>query len=229
MLALAALIAAGCNSYSSTLPGSDGYGPLGGGTSPSPGGTASTGAPAPTNTATPPPPLASADAGAPWEAGAPSGWSDAGWSGTDAGESYDAWPAPEAGGDDAGSVPSALLSVCIGEINEVRDQNGAFLLAESADLEAFAASAAASDAASGQRHGYFDQQRGDGVSDAEVEFDGDSVEPGGTAQQVLQQGLLDAEDGFGGFDDLVTNEFSQAGCGFAQDSTGSWWVTIELR
>lgn len=75
-------------------------------------------------------------------------------------------------------------------------------------METFAANAASSDASSGEHHGYFDQA---------------------TAAQPLAQRLLDAERGFGGFDNLVDERFSEAGCGLAKDASGNWWVTIEFR
>lgn len=227
------VLVAGCDGSSESLPSGDGYGPLGNGSS----GTGATPSPtsAPTSTAaptspppTPPPPSSWSDAG----------WHDAGWS--DAGGSG-AW-GWEAGDDDAGTwqdaggwatdagTPSALLALCVGEINELRNQNGAFPYVESSALEYFAAKAASSDAQTGQLHGYFDQTSGGGIAFTENEYDGAQIDPGGTAQQVLSQGLLDDEDGNGGgFVNLVTNQFSEVGCGFAQDGTGNWWVTIELR
>jgi len=236
---LVAVAAVGCSYSSPTLPSSDGYGPLGGesqsssGAAPSPT-TGSTGTSAPTSTTpTPPPPPSSwNDAGSGWsDAGTSSGgaW-DAGWddSGGWTPDSGAGW-APE-GGTGSGTS-STLLSLCVGEINELRNQNGAFPYIESSQLEAFAAQAAQSDATSGTFHGYFNQTNGGGVAFTEDEFDGAQIDQGGTAQQVLNQGLLDdEEDGNSrGFDNLVTNQFSEVGCGFAKDSTGNWWVTIEFQ
>jgi hypothetical protein len=235
-LALLVVIAA-CDGSSDSLPSGDGYGPLGNGTSS--GGAASqptsapTSTPAPTSTTPTPPPPASSG----WS---DAGWHDAGWS--DAGGSS-GWGS-DAGDDDAGTggwvdsggwatdagTPSTLLSLCVGEINELRNQNGAFPYIESSALEAFAAQAASSDAQALQFHQYFNETGGGGVSLSEDEFDGGQIDPGGTAQQVLEQGLLDDEQNQnGGFDNLVTNQFSEVGCGFAQDSIGNWWVTIEFR
>jgi len=123
-----------------------------------------------------------------------------------------------------------LLSLCVGEINEVRNQNGAFPYTESPTLEAYAALAATSDAQSGQAHGYFYQTNGGSVATTEDELDGANVDPGGTAQQVLSQGLLGyQQNGGGGFDNIVTDQLSQVGCGFAQDGAGNWWVVIALQ
>jgi hypothetical protein len=225
---------AGCSGSTDGLPSSDGYGPLSNGPSGSGSPTSTpTSTPAPTSpapTSTTPAPTPWADAGAPpWDAGSQPAWDSGGW-------------ASEAGDDDAGiwrdavaptpdaSVPSTLLSLCVGEINELRNQNGAFPYIESSQLEAYAAQAAASDAQSGQAHGYFNQTNGGGVAFTEDEFAGEQVDPGGTAQQVLNQGLLDDEENQGGgFDNLVTNQLSQVGCGFAQDTSGNWWVTIEFQ
>jgi hypothetical protein len=229
----AALSLFACTGSSDSLPSGDGYGPLSNGSQGSPAPTSaptSTSPPAPTSppgtpTSSPPPsspPAVEAGTGD-WDAGG--GWAP------EAG-TYDAGGWGDAGtvGPEGGGVPSTLLSLCVGEINEVRNQNGAFPYAESSQLEAYAALAAASDAQSGQAHGYFYQTNGGGVATTEDEFNGDDVDPGGTAQQVLNQGLLDDEqNGGGGFDNLVTNQLSQVGCGFAQDAAGNWWVTIAFQ
>jgi len=222
-----------CSGSSDSLPSGDGYGPLGNGSQGSPAPTSaptSTSPPAPTSptgtaTSSPPPsspPAADSGAGG-WDAG---GWAPEAGTYDDAGGWGDAGTvSPEGGG-----VASTLLSLCVGEVNEVRNQNGAFPYAESSQLEAYAALAAASDAQSGQAHGYFYQTNGGGVASTEDEFNGDNVDPGGTAQQVLNQGLLDDEqNGGGGFDNLVTDQLTQVGCGFAQDSAGNWWVTIAFQ
>jgi hypothetical protein len=222
---------AGCSGPAGTLPATDGAGPLTNGDSPPPSSPPSstppppppTSSPTSTSTSPPPPPPPALDAGT-------EGPGSEGGSGEEAG-AYDA------GGGDAGSVvptdggvPSTLLSLCVGEINEVRNQNGAFPYTESTQLESYAALAAASDAQSGQAHGYFYQTSGGGVATTEDELDGANVDPGGTAQQVLSQGLLAyQQNGGGGFDNLVTNQLSQVGCGFAQDGAGNWWVVIALQ
>ncbi len=229
LLSVTCFIVIGCSDSTSYSPTPGGYYGGGGG---GPGGGTATGTPSsggtpPMPTASPPAPPSAMDAGSWWDSGSPSGWTDAGWNDASA---TDAWTPPwDSGVPDAGTVPSPLLAQCVGEINEVRNQNDAFPLAESSALEAFAANAASSDASSGQRHGYFNQRGGGGVSDAEDEFDGSNIDPGGTAAQVLAEGLLDAEQGFGGFGNLVNNGFSEAGCGFAKDASGNWWVTIEFR
>jgi len=94
----------------------------------------------------------------------------------------------------------------------------------------FATQAAASDAQSGQQDGYFNQNGGNNVSFAEDEFLGQQVDPGGTATQVLAQGLLDEENGeIDGNGNLLSQQFSQVGCGVAQASDGSYWIAIEYR
>ncbi len=222
-------ISSGCNGGSTALPPGDGYGPLGNdqpatGATPPPT-SAPTTPPAPTMTSPPPPPPPP-----------PSGWKDAGesdagdGSGWDAG-AYDAGASVDSGAwaPDAGA-PSTLLALCVGEINQVRNQNGAFPYTESTALEAYAAQNATSDARSGQLFGYFNQTGGGGVATTENEYDGAQVDPGATAQLVLSQGLLDDENGnSGGFGNLVTNQLSQVGCGFAQDGAGNWWVAIEFQ
>ena len=233
-LTLASLLAmtlvvgeAGCSAATGPLPPGDGAGPLSNG-APAP---APTTAPAPASPPTspgpssPPPSTPVVDAGAPGDAAGAGGWAGAEAGAFDAGRGGDAGT-----GATDGSDPSTLLSLCVGEINEVRNQNGAFPYAESTQLEAYAAQAATSDAMSGQSHGYFEQTNGGGVASTENEYDGAQIDPGGTAQQVLSQGLLDDEQqGGGGLGNLVTDQFSQVGCGFAQDGAGNWWVTIELQ
>jgi uncharacterized protein YkwD len=130
---------------------------------------------------------------------------------------------------DAGAT-TALLSVCVGEVNSFRVQNGETPTIESPDLETYASLAAASDAQSGQRHGYFYSTNGGGVASTEDELDGDQVDPGGTASQTLQVGLQQDEQGQGGAAaNLLDTQFTEVGCGFAQDASGNWWVVVALR
>jgi hypothetical protein len=225
VLALAALVVVGCSSRPTSLPPMDGYGPLGGiDTTPSASSTGST--PPPSSTTPPPTTPPSDDAGPEPEAGVPP--FEAGGP-LDSGGPLEAGGRPDSGAPaDAGA--SALLALCVSQINAIRNQNGSQPYAESAQLEAFAAKAAASDAQSGQQDGYFNQTGGGGVASTENEYIGSQLDPGGSAQQVLSQGLQDDEQGqTGGFGNLVTGQFSQVGCGFAKDSSGNWWVTLEFQ
>jgi uncharacterized protein YkwD len=142
----------------------------------------------------------------------------------------DAGTGPDSSGEDAGSSNAALLSACVGGINSFRGQNGLPPYTVSTALETFAAQAAASDARSGQQDGYFNGNGGNNVSSAEDELVGAQVDPGATATQVLTQGLLDEEDGeIDGNGNLLSQQFSQVGCGVAQGSDGNYWIAIEYR
>ncbi|MGO8994344.1 MAG: CAP domain-containing protein [Polyangiaceae bacterium] len=135
-----------------------------------------------------------------------------------------------AASEDSGSTNAALLAACAGGVNAFRGQNDLFAYTRSAALEAYAAQAAASDALSGQQDGFFNGNGGNNVSFAEDEFDGDQVDRGATAIQLLQQGLLDEEEGeINGNGNLLSQQFSEVGCGVAQASDGSYWITIEYQ
>jgi hypothetical protein len=150
-------------------------------------------------------------------------------------------PGPDASTRDAGAgAPdgamfdgglSSLQALCISEINQFRSQNGVPPYQEASDLEAYATTAATSDAHSGTRHGYFyDTNGGGGVASTENELDGAMVDPGATALGTLEQGLQQEEQAqAGAYDNLVTQQLSQVGCGFAQDAGGNWWIVIALR
>jgi uncharacterized protein YkwD len=125
---------------------------------------------------------------------------------------------------------AALLSLCVNQINEFRNQNQEVPLSESSDLEQYAAAASASDAHSGVAHGYFDSTNGGGVADTEDELDGARFDPGATAEQTMEQGLIDDEqDNGNAAANLLDDQFTQVGCGFAQDLSGNWWIDIALR
>jgi uncharacterized protein YkwD len=220
-LTIVALLLAGCSQGVVTpLPVADGYGPAGGpgrSPTPAPSGTA-TPSPAPTSTS-PPPPAPTDDGGDPGPTGFDAGVYDAG-----------AGRGSEAGAPDDAGDPSALLSVCSGQVNQFRDQNDALPLTESPDLESYAAAAATADAHSGLRNGYFDETGGGGIASTEDELDGARFDPGGTAAQTLEQGLLDDEQEQGNAAaNLLDTQLSEVGCGFAQDLEGNWWVVIALR
>ncbi len=189
--------------------------------------------------------------------GAGSGSSSGGWSsgsssgsgGTSSGgSSSGAWPpGDDAGTDDDGGTRAsdggtvyadggsgvsgaALLALCVNQINEFRNQNQEVPLSESSDLEQYAAAASASDAHSGNAHRYFDSTNGGGVADTEDELDGARFDPGATAEQTMEQGLIDDEEDNGNAaGNLLDERFTQVGCGFAQDLGGNWWIDIALR
>jgi hypothetical protein len=132
--------------------------------------------------------------------------------------------------EDAGSSLAAAVAACAGGINALRGQNDLFPYTISPSLETFAAQAAASDALSGQQDGFINGNGGEGVSFAEHEFDGDRIDPGASAYHVFEQGLLDEEEGeINGEGNLLSQQFSQVGCGVAQASDGSYWVAIEYQ
>jgi hypothetical protein len=224
------------------LPDTDGYGPVGGGArasgSTSSGGSGGSGASgsAGSGSATPPPPSTGSPSQPPPSNGAgPSDdagsvWGYDGGTGT-YGDASGGGYGYDAGSNNDSGVSAQLLALCVSQINEFRAQNGVVPpYAESPDLEAYAAQAAASDAASGQRHGYFDSTNGGGVAETEDEIDGDDVEPGGGAQQTFEQGLENDEESNGNAAaNLLSENLSQAGCGFAQDLAGNWWIDIALR
>jgi uncharacterized protein YkwD len=130
-------------------------------------------------------------------------------------------------GDDAGSPYAAVLAQCAGGINALRGQNDLFQLTISASLESLAAQTAASNAQSGQNGFGGGGNNGFGGED---DFDGERIDPGASAEQVLTQGLLDEEEGeLNGENNLLDQRFSQVGCGVAQTSDGSYWITIEYE
>jgi len=211
------------------IPVGDGYGPAGGGIpaagGASSGGSSSGSTPPTTPTSNPSQPPPSNEAGAGEDAGGIVDGVDAAQGDATGGGGYEAG----AGGDSG--VTSQLLALCVSQINELRAQNGAPPYTESADLEAYAAKAVASDAHNLQRHSYFYATGGgDGVATTEDELDGDQVDPGGSAEQTLDEGLQQDEQAQGqAYDNLVNDQLSAAGCGFAQDAAGNWWVDIALH
>jgi Cysteine-rich secretory protein family len=239
-LLLATLLGAGCTQGGLTpeVPG-DGYGPAGGGyssgSSSSSGGGSSTPPSSSTNPPSQPPPPSSDEAGTGGSSGS---------SGGGTGEAGSGWPGAEGGTygegggygydggvSEGGGNVASLLPLCVSQVNEFRNQNGEVPLAESSDLETYAAAAAAADASSGVRNGYFFDTNGGGVAATEDELDGAaSFAPGTTAQQTLEQGLGNDEQANGqAAANLLDNQFSQIGCGFGQDLSGNWWVVIALR
>jgi hypothetical protein len=239
------LVGVACSSHVVTdLPAMDGYGPVGG-TKGSSGGSSGSG-------------TSGASSGASSGEGSqgpsqPGGGDDAGGTssgspGTDEGGSGDV---PEAGiqpsndagaggpGDGSSGHPdaspgagsTALLALCAQRINDARSQAGAAPLAETGDVESYAAKAAASDASSGTRHGYYyATSGGGGIAATEDELDGAQIAPGASAQTTFEQGFQqDLQAQGGAYANLVDTQFSAVGCGFAQDASGNWWVVMALR
>ncbi len=159
-----------------------------------------------------------------------SGSSIGGGTGFDAG-TYVSGGGFDAGASGDGGDVSALLPLCVSQINEFRNQNGEDPLEESSGLEMYAAAAAASDAHNGQLHSYFYATGGGGgVAATEDELDGAKLAPGSSAQQTMEQGLENDEQANGGAAaNLLDQQFSQVGCGFGQDANGNWWVVIGLQ
>ncbi len=231
----------GCSEHVLTpLPTGDGYGPAGGGdhssgsSSGSGGGSSS---PPPSST-TPPsqPPTGSSSSGGGSSGGSStSSGGSTGSSGGTGSTGFDAGIFDAGGGFDAGASGdggdvSALLPLCVSQINEFRNQNGENPLTESSSLESYAAAASASDAHNQQLHSYFyATSGGGGVAATEDELDGAKVAPGASAQQTMEQGLQNDENANGGAAaNLLDQQFSEVGCGFGQDSSGNWWVVIGL-
>jgi hypothetical protein len=246
------LLGAGCTQTEYTPgPTGDGYGPAGGsGYSSSTSSGSSSG-----GQSTPPPPPSGSSGGS-----GGSGSSGGGVTGSSSGSSGSGGGSGGASGSSSGGVPdpgndagtsddggggregydggtsgdggdiAELLPLCVSQINEFRNQNQEVPLTESTDLESYAAAASASDAHSGIAHGYFNSTGGGGVADTEDELDGARFDPGASAQQTMEQGLLDDEqDNGNAAANLLDTQFSQVGCGFAQDLSGNWWVVIALR
>ncbi|HEY3819873.1 MAG TPA: CAP domain-containing protein [Polyangiaceae bacterium] len=232
------------------VPTSDGYGPAGGGEPSSGGSSGSSG-----GTSSPPsqqPPAGSGSgsssgggssgstsSGGGGSSGGGSGGASSGGStssggtgstGFDAG-TYEGGGEIDAGAAGDGGDVAALLPLCVSQINEFRNQNGQSPLEESTKLESYAAAASASDAHNGQLHSYFYATNGDdGVAATEDELDGAKVDPGGSAQQTMEQGLQNDESANGGAAaNLLDDQFSEVGCGFGQDASGNWWVVIGLH
>jgi uncharacterized protein YkwD len=233
LLALVALPAACSDGAATLLPASDGYGPAGGGAqrgASSSGSSSGGSTPPPSSssgsTTTPPPPPAQP---APEDdAGVEAGTGSAGWDAGATGEAGRSDSGASSSGD-AGDV-SELLALCAGQVNDFRVQNGVDILVESSELESYAATAAASDARSGQLHGYFNSTGGGGVASTEDELDGSRFDPGADAEQTMEQGLQDDEDSNGNAAaNLLDQQFNDIGCGFGQDASGNWWVVIALR
>jgi hypothetical protein len=184
------------------------------------------------NGGTPPPPSPhgapdSPDARAPPPA--PSG--DGGSSPLDAGA-----PGPDAAPTTDAGTPAGdpVLQHCVDKINSYRAQIGAPPYARSAPLESFAAQAAASDAQTGQVHGYFDQTNGGGgVAATEGELPGYSLQDnGGSIEGVVDSGLDQMwSEGPGGanYEEMASTQYTTAACGYATAQDQSIWVVFDFR
>ncbi|HEY5243178.1 MAG TPA: CAP domain-containing protein [Polyangiaceae bacterium] len=228
----------GCSEHVLTQsPTADGYGPAGGAEHSSGSSSGSSGGSStpPASSATPPSPpptggSSSSGGGSSTSSGSTSSSGGTGSTGFDAG-TFEAGGGFDAGTSGDGGDVSALLPLCVSQINEFRNQNGENPLTESASLESYAAAASASDAHNQQLHSYFyATSGGGGVAATEDELDGAKVAPGASAQQTMEQGLQNDENANGGAAaNLLDQQFSEAGCGFGQDASGNWWVVIGLH
>jgi hypothetical protein len=169
---------------------------------------------------------------------------DAASQGLDAAPGSDGAPAKDAGhgdaghsdGGDGGSADAGdggtqtLLAHCAASVNALRAQYGLSPYTRAADLEAYAAKATASDAQSNVLDGYFSNGNGGGVSSAEDEFAGGQYDPGGPPAEVLDEGIQYEQQGYySGTANLLSQQFTQVGCGAAIDGNGNAWVAIEYR
>lgn len=233
----------GCSEHVLTpLPTADGYGPAGGGEHSSGSSTGSSGGsstPPPSSTTPSPPPTGGSSSSGGSGGGSSNGGSSSGSTSSSGGTGstgFDAGPFEAGGGFDAGTSEdggdvSALLPLCVSQINAFRNQDGEGPLTESTSLETYAAAASASDAHNQQLHSYFyATSGGGGVAATEDELDGAKVAPGASAQQTMEQGLQNDESANGGAAaNLLDQQFSEVGCGFGQDTSGNWWVVIGLH
>jgi uncharacterized protein YkwD len=135
----------------------------------------------------------------------------------------------DSGAGDSGSV-QALLARCVTDVNAARMQYGLTALARAADLETYAAQASTSDAMAGNLDGYFNNNGGAGVSSAEDEFNGGEFNQGASAQDVIDQGIQYEVQGYlSGNGNLLSQQYTQVGCGVATAGDGNAWVAIEYR
>jgi cysteine-rich secretory family protein len=94
----------------------------------------------------------------------------------------------------------------------------------------YAAQASASDAMAGNLDGYFNNNGGAGVSSAEDEFNGGEFDQGASAQVVIDEGIQYEVQGYlSGNANLLSQQYTQVGCGVATAGDGNAWVAIEYR
>ena len=132
---------------------------------------------------------------------------------------------------DAGSVSD--LQHCVDVINSYRAQIKVTPYARASDLEAFAATGAQEDSASGSPHGHFVATNGgNGIAFAENEVPGWPLAQYGSLTAVIDQGMqmMWAEGPGGGhYDNMASTQYTLAGCGFFTTSDGSVWITTDFR
>ena len=112
------------------------------------------------------------------------------------------------------SATASDLAACVQDINNDRARAGRGPYAESTALEAFAATGAQQDAASGTAHGHFLGVNGGGVALAENEYlrepSGSSIQ---TAIQIADAIFFAEGPGGGHYENLTSAAYTQAGCG----------------
>jgi hypothetical protein len=131
-----------------------------------------------------------------------------------------------------GGASAAVLAHCVAALNSYRTQASVSALTESSALESYAAAASASDAQSGQTHGYYAGNDGNGVSSAESELPGWPLDQYASVDDMIDQGvaaIFQQGPGAAPYDNLVNASFKQAGCGVAQTPDGNVWVAIEYH
>jgi hypothetical protein len=131
-----------------------------------------------------------------------------------------------------GGAGTAVLAHCLATLNTYRAQANVSALTESSALESYAAAASSSDAQSGQTHGYYAGNDGNGVSSAESELPGWPLDQYGSLSDMIDQGvaaIFQQGPGAAPYDNLVNATFTQAGCGVAQTGDGNVWVAIEYH
>jgi uncharacterized protein YkwD len=118
-------------------------------------------------------------------------------------------------------VPSAVdaLTLCVDEINGYRAMKGLPLLARSAELDAYAATAARSDGGTRERHQYFYRTRGGGFVRAENQIPWWPLATG-DARDVIREGTgaMWAEGPGGGHYENIVGAYTEVGCGMFVDS-----------
>jgi hypothetical protein len=157
--------------------------------------------------------------------------------GEDAGASDDGGATPTEDGSASVATPdggatAAVLARCVAALNSYRTQAGVSAVTESSALESYAAAASASDAQSGQTHGYYAGNDGNGVSSAESELPGWPLDQYASVDDMIDQGvaaIFQQGPGAAPYDNLVNASFKQAGCGVAQTADGNVWVAIEYH
>jgi uncharacterized protein YkwD len=138
-------------------------------------------------------------------------------------------------GDPAGGTgpSSEALQHCVDSINAYRAKVRAPSYTRSAALESFATDGAKSDATSGQAHGHFGATGGGhGIAFAENELPGWPLKQYKSMNDLIDEGLKamwGEGPGGGHYDNMVSTDYTQAGCGTFTTSTNDVWVTIDFK